>query len=310
MAVLALRIVLSVQFIALAIYTFIDIKKTKMDLWHQGKNRCVKNALIGFVTDFFDTLGIGCFAPTMFCFKTFKSLPKDAQGNDRDDLVPGTLNIGHCWPVITEALLFMDFVAVEPLTLVGLLVAAAVGGIVGAGWVTKWPVNKVRYAISVCLVLTAIVVVMRQFSLGPYANTVNEALLGLHGVKLIAALAINFFLGVLMNLGFGLYAPCMGMLLALGMDVGAIFPIMMGSTAIQMPFSSAVFVKEGKYDPVATVMLGVFGILGVLVAYFLVKSMDTTMLLYLVIVIMLYTAVTYFRAALKVTKAEKAKAAK
>lgn len=102
----------------------------------------------------------------------------------------------------------------------------------------------------------------------------------------------------------------MGMLLALGMDVGAIFPIMMGSTAIQMPFSSAVFIKEGKYDPITTVMLGVFGIVGVFTAYFLVKSMDTTLLLYLVICIMIYTAITYFITARKITKARAAKAAK
>ena len=120
-------------------------------------------------------------------------------------------------------------------------------------------------------------------------------MLGLHGIKLVIALAVNFILGVLMNLGFGLYAPCMGMLLALGMDVGAIFPIMMGSTAIQMPFSSTVFIREGKYDPKAVVMLGIFGVLGVFTAYFLVKSMDLTLLLYLVIVVMVYTAVVYLR---------------
>ena len=119
-------------------------------------------------------------------------------------------------------------------------------------------------------------------------------MLGLRGIKLIVAITINFVLGMLMNLGFGLYAPCMGMLLALGMDVGAIFPIMMGSTAIQMPFSSTIFIKEGKYDPKAAVMLGIFGIIGVFLAYFLVKSMDVTYLLYIVIFVMIYTAVRYF----------------
>lgn len=305
MAVLILRIILIVQFLWVLVYTAYDIVKTKKHLM-AGKDRYVKNAVIGLITDFFDTLGVGCFAPTMFAFKITGSMPKDENGKDRDDLVPGTLNIGHCWPVITEALLFMDFVAVEPLTLVGLLVAACLGGWIGAGWVSKWKVNTVRIAISVCLLATAVVVIMRQFGIGPYANSANEALLGLHGVKLIAALIINFVLGMLMNLGFGLYAPCMGMLLALGMDVGAIFPIMMGSTAIQMPFSSTIFIKEGKYDPKATVMLGIFGIIGVLIAYFLVKSMDITYLLYIVICVMVYTAIRYLIDGIKGVKAEAA----
>ena len=303
MAVLILRIILIVQFIWILVYTAYDILKTKKHLM-AGKDRYVKNAVIGLITDFFDTLGVGCFAPTMFAFKITGSMPKDEKGRDRDDLVPGTLNVGHSLPVITEALLFLDFVAVEPLTLVGLLAAACLGGWLGAGWVSGWKVNTVRISLAVCLLATAIVVIMKLFGIGPYGGE-NQALLGLRGIKLIVAITINFVLGMLMNLGFGLYAPCMGMLLALGMDVGAIFPIMMGSTAIQMPFSSTIFIKEGKYDPKAAVMLGIFGIIGVFLAYFLVKSMDVTYLLYIVILVMIYTAVRYFIEGIRDIKAER-----
>lgn len=303
MAVLILRIILIVQFIWILVYTAYDILKTKKHLM-AGKDRYVKNAIIGLITDFFDTLGVGCFAPTMFAFKITGSMPKDEKGRDRDDLVPGTLNVGHSLPVITEALLFLDFVAVEPLTLVGLLAAACLGGWLGAGWVSGWKVNTVRISLAICLLATAVVVIMKLFGIGPYGGE-NQALLGLRGIKLIVAIVINFVLGMLMNLGFGLYAPCMGMLLALGMDVGAIFPIMMGSTAIQMPFSSTIFIKEGKYDPKAAVMLGIFGIIGVFLAYFLVKSMDVTYLLYIVIFVMIYTAVRYFIEGIRDIKAER-----
>ena len=303
MAVLILRIILIIQFIWILVYTAYDILKTKKHLM-AGKDRYMKNAVIGLITDFFDTLGVGCFAPTMFAFKITGSMPKDEKGRDRDDLVPGTLNVGHSLPVITEALLFLDFVAVEPLTLVGLLAAACLGGWLGAGWVSGWKVNTVRISLAVCLLATAAVVIMKLFGIGPYAGE-NQALLGLRGIKLIVAIVINFVLGMLMNLGFGLYAPCMGMLLALGMDVGAIFPIMMGSTAIQMPFSSTIFIKEGKYDPKAAVMLGIFGIIGVFLAYFLVKSMDVTYLLYIVIFVMIYTAVRYSIEGIRDIKAER-----
>ena len=303
MVVLVLRIILIVQFLWVLGYIAYDIVNTKKHLM-AGGDRYAKNAVIGLVTDFFDTLGVGSFAPTMFAFKITGSMPKDEKGRDRDDLVPGTLNVGHSLPVITEALLFLNFVAVEPLTLVGLLVAACLGGWIGAGWVSGWKVNTVRISLAVCLLATAIVVIMKLFGIGPYAGE-NEALLGLGGAKFIVALAVNFVLGMLMNLGFGLYAPCMGMLLALGMDVGAIFPIMMGSTAIQMPFSSTIFIKEGKYDPKAAVMLGVFGIIGVFLAYFLVNSMDITYLLYIVICVMIYTAVRYFIEGIRGIKAER-----
>ena len=42
---------------------------------------------IGFVTNFFDTLGIGSFAPTTAVYKFFSMVP--------DRLIPGTLNFGQ-----------------------------------------------------------------------------------------------------------------------------------------------------------------------------------------------------------------------
>jgi hypothetical protein len=58
---------------------------------------------IGLVTNFFDTLGIGSFAPTTAIFKFFKMVP--------DRLIPGTLNVGHTLPTITQA--FIYTVAIE-----------------------------------------------------------------------------------------------------------------------------------------------------------------------------------------------------
>lgn len=301
MTILVIRAVLAAEFLWVLIAAGRDIARRRAQL--RGRERYAAGALIGFVTDFFDTLGIGSFAPSLFAFKALRALPRDSQGRDRDDLAPGTLNVGHALPVIVEALLFMDFVRIEPLTLAGMLVAACLGGLLGARWVSALPVNAVRLALAACLLLTAAVVLMKQLGVGPYAGE-NAALLGLHGWRLAAALGGNFLLGVLMNLGFGLYAPCMGLLLALGMDVGAIFPIMMGSTAIQMPFSAAVFLRQGKYDPKLAVMLGSCGILGVLAAYFLVRRMELTVLLYVVVAVMVYTAAVYLRDALRARRTE------
>jgi hypothetical protein len=41
---------------------------------------------IGFVTNFFDTLGIGSYAPTTALFRFFKLVP--------DEKIPGTLTLG------------------------------------------------------------------------------------------------------------------------------------------------------------------------------------------------------------------------
>ncbi len=64
---------------------------------------------IGFVTNFFDTLGIGSFATTTSLFKFLRFVP--------DERIPGTLNVGHALPTIVEAGIFIDIVPVEPPTL-------------------------------------------------------------------------------------------------------------------------------------------------------------------------------------------------
>ncbi len=81
--------------------------------------------LIGFVTNFFDTLGIGSFAPTTSIFKLKRLVP--------DELIPGTLNVGHALPTIAEAFVFIAIVEVEPLTLAGMIAASVAGAWLGAG---------------------------------------------------------------------------------------------------------------------------------------------------------------------------------
>ena len=53
---------------------------------------------IGFITNFFDALGIGNFASTTAAFKLLKRMP--------DEEIPGTLNAGHTLPVLVEAFIF------------------------------------------------------------------------------------------------------------------------------------------------------------------------------------------------------------
>src|SRR5512135_2816743 len=54
---------------------------------------------LGAVTNFFDTLGIGSFAPTTAWIKFRKLVP--------DSFIPATLNVGHCLPSVAEALIFI-----------------------------------------------------------------------------------------------------------------------------------------------------------------------------------------------------------
>ena len=181
--------------------------------------------VIGFVTNFFDTLGIGSYAQTTTAFKFWKLVP--------DEQIPGTLNIGHVPPTIVQALIFITGVAVEFRTLLFLIAAACAGAWLGAGIVSGFSRRKVQLGMGTALLGASLVVVAQLFNIVP----AGEAL-GLTGTKLAIGVGVNFVLGALMTLGVGLYAPCMVLISVLGMNPIAAFPIMMGSCAFLMPVAA------------------------------------------------------------------------
>lgn len=263
---------------------------TGEEQWEFGKKHAIITAIIGFVANFLDTLGIGSFAPSSAAFKMTKSVD--------DVLVPGTLNVGDTVPVCVEAFLFFGFVEMDVLTLVLMLVASVLGSALMANIVSKFDRKKVRYALFVGLFLLATSVLMKVMAWGPF-GTVGTAL-ELRGVKLVIAVVGNFIFGALMSIGVGLYAPCMAMVLALGMDAGCAFPAMMGSCAYLMAFGNGPkFIAEGRYDMFASWMQAIFGACGVFVAYLFVESLSLNTLTKVIVLIVYFTAFLYLHDAIK-----------
>jgi uncharacterized membrane protein YfcA len=95
-----------------------------------------------------------------------------------------------------------------------------------------------------------------------------------------------------------LYAPCLILVSLLGLNERTGFPIMMGSCAFLMPIAGMRFIKQGSYSLRASVVLALAGIPAVLIAAFIVKEMSLTAVRWLVVVVVVYTAVTMLRSAL------------
>lgn len=277
----------------------------------------VATSIIGFVANFFDTLGIGSFAPSSSAFKLTKSVD--------DLLVPGTLNVGDTVPVCLEAFLFFTAFNIDPMTCVILCAAATVGAFLGASIVSKWDRQMVRWGMGVGLFILAVIMLLKQIKFGPFGagniqytadqvGTIVNGLKiaqvgediaanGLVGGKLIFATIVNFFLGALMCLGVGLYAPCMALCVVIGLHTGMAFPIMMGSCAYLMAFGNGPkFIMEGRYDIVACWTQAIAGGIGVFVAYYIVKSLPLTTLTWIVIIVCFLTSVLYFKDATTMNK--------
>jgi uncharacterized membrane protein YfcA len=240
--------------------------------------------LIGVLTDFLDTLGIGSFAPTTALFRFLRLVP--------DRLIPGTLNVGHALPSIAQALVFIAIVKVEARTLTLMIVASVVGAWLGAGIVARWSRRRVQLGMG-CALLVAAALMLRQLVAGTPGGADAIAL---HGGRLVLGAAGNFVLGVLMTIGIGLYGPCMILVSLLGMNATAAFPIMMGSCAFLMPIAGVRFMRAGAYAPRAALGLTLGGIPAVLVAAFVVRSLPLGAVRVLVLVVALYTALVMLRA--------------
>jgi uncharacterized membrane protein YfcA len=234
--------------------------------------------LVGFVTAFLDTLGIGSFATTTAAYKLRKMVPVK--------LIPGTLNVGHTLATIAQAFIYTKIVPVDSQTLILLIAAACLGSWIGAGVVVHWPRRKIQIGMGSALLVAAPLIVLSALKIIPGGGQA----LGLTGAKLALGMAGNFLFGALMMLGIGLYAPCMIMVALLGMDPRAAFPIMMGSCAFLMPICSLQFVRTRTYHVQAAWGLVLGGVPAVLIAAYIVESLPLGAVSWLVAAVVIYTS--------------------
>lgn len=240
---------------------------------------------LGAVTNFFDTLGIGSFAPTTAYLKLRGLVP--------DSFIPGTLNTGHALPTVVQALVFIHLVQVDPLLLAACILAAVGGAILGAPLVVRLPVRIVQAIVGVAMLIAAGLYAMANLDLLPAGGDA----LALRGPLLVVAVAVHFLLGALMAFGIGLYAPSLILLSLMGLNPAAAFPVMMGACAFLMPVTGMRFVRTERIDLRVVLGLAVGGVPAVLLAAYVVKSLPLATLRWGVVVVVLYAAALLLRAA-------------
>ena len=244
---------------------------------------------LGAIVCFFDTLGIGSFAPTTAWLKFRKLVP--------DRLIPPTILVGLTAGAVVESIIFLLQlgVKVDPVLLVGCIIACTTGGLIGAPLVHKTRVWIVQLIVAIGLTLAAIAYAMTNLDLMPGGGTATSLPLSLT----VLAIAANFMFGVLLNYGVGNYAPTLVALSLMGMNPRLCFPIMAGAAALMGSTASIRHINTGNLDLRVVMGLTIAGIPAVFVAAYLVVSMKIELLRWLVLVVVLYAAAIMLHAALK-----------
>ena len=285
----AATILLIIMWIFAAVFFVVLVRDVLAHKDELDKTKLGYNSIISMIANFFDTLGIGSYAIATSAWKFNKSV--------RDDLIPGTLNVAFGIPICVEATITMTRIEMDSLTLVLMIAAAIIGSILGAKIISKLDIMKIRVVMGVALIIVAAITLCKINAVGPFG--ILGSARGLEGGMLVVGVVANFILGILMSAGIGLYAPCMAIVLLLGMSADVAFPVMMGSCAYLCPACGITFIKEGKYNRASTIPMIFTGAIGVLIAGFIVTSLPLTVLTYLVCVVMVICAVMFFHDAKK-----------
>ena len=270
-----------------SIYLYKDLADHKYRL--EKQTSFLITSIIGFITNFFDTLGIGSFAPLTALLRGFKQI--------QDKLIPGTLNVSVTIPVMIEAFVFITIIEVEKTTLFYMVLAAIIGSAFGAVIVSNLSEKLIQRIMGIALIITAFLMLSGQMEWIKELGAGKA--IGLTGIKLIIAVLVNIALGAFQAAGIGMYAPSMALVYLLGMSPAVAFPLMMASSAFALPSASIRFIKEQAYNRKAAISITLSGIIGVLIAAFIVKSLDVYVLTWVVIIVIIYTGITLIKSGFK-----------
>ncbi|WP_062532083.1 sulfite exporter TauE/SafE family protein [Jeotgalibaca dankookensis] len=264
------------------VFAFVkDLINHKGEVMNEPANN-IALPFASFFTFLLSTFGISDFAIGTVLYRKLNwvSLKK----------LPGTLNAQCVIPVAVMALSYITSIEVGVKTLAVCIVSQVIGAYIGPRFVVKLPEKTIKQFVSIGLTIAALLILAGKFNLIPSNGTATE----LYGIKLVTAAVLLFAYGALNNIGIGSYALTMATVYALGMNPAAAFPIMMGACTFSVPIGSMQFVKFGEYSRKITLSAATFGVLGVLTAVYFVKSLNTGMLQWLVIVVLFYTAISMF----------------
>lgn len=233
----------------------------------------------GIIAFFMDTIGVGSFACNIALAKYFKTF--------KDKELPGMVSGAQIVPGALEALFFLGLIQVDSLTLIVLIIATCLGGIFGAIIISKLNAQAIRLIMLFAFPAIILLILSNEFHWLPIGG--NK--IALQGNELMFGFIGLFVAGLLTSAGVGLFALVQAVLFCLGMSPLVAFPIMTTAGALQQPLTTGIFVLKNKVPLKKSLLIGLYGVIGVLVAIPTITHLNTTKLHGLLIIVMTYNTV-------------------
>ncbi len=249
-----------------------DVKKEKGNVFYL--------AVAEVVTWFLATFGVSDTALNMLFFRVKNTVDIKS--------LPSTIIVGATVPLCFMSYTYIGTTKVDSVTLFALVISQAIGSFCGAKIITRLDVDKMKFLMSIALFSSASLIFAKRFLFGIDGGN----MIGLPMVPLIISIIVVFLLGALNMFGLGPTTPTIALLLLFGMNASAVYPIVMTANAIGCIVACISFIRAGNYHKKVSLITSIMGVVGVFLAVKLVKNMNLDVLQILMILILIYNAVT------------------
>lgn len=256
-----------------------DMYKHRAEIFREPGNN-IAMSIYSFFLFLLSALGISDYAISEAVYPKTHWVPTKK--------LPGTLSVQCTIPAAIMALAFVKSVKLDILTLIIPIICQALGSYIFPRFAVRLPVKTIKRIMAIGLLLAGFFIVAGKVGWVPAGGAAT----GLHGWKLLVLALLTFLAGCLNTIGIGSYSIVMVTVYMLGMNPIASYPIMMGASGFSVPLGSSQFVKMGAYSRKISLFTSIFGSLGVLVAVFFVKNLNISVLQWIVVVVVVYSAVT------------------
>lgn len=274
------------------IYVFVKDLKANTDKIKEEKNNPIIMSISQFFIYFLTTFGISDFAIGASLYPKMKWV--------EDRKLPGTFNTACVVPVFALAIIYITNVQVGWVTLAVPIICQVAGAYFSHGFIMKLSQEKIQRLVVIGLLIAGAIILLGKFNLMPVGGDKTS----LEPFKLVILGVLSFVYGGFNNMGIGAYPLIMATVYALGLNPIVAFPIMMGSCAMSVPIGAVKFIKMESYSRRVTMFSATFGLIGVIFASLFVKSLDISMLQWLALIVIMYSAFTMILAIRKESQLE------
>lgn len=180
---------------------------------------------VGFIFGFFDTLGVGGFAPTLAYLKNFEKI--------KISEIPDILLLSFALPTVFQTFIFISSIKISSRLLVLGIIFPILGYAIFKHLKKYIHEKHIKNIVGFGLIFSGVIAIIQN--IGLISSSVNSEYIAINK-EIIIYIAI-FFFGALTNFGVGNFSPTLILFELLGIDPRLGFPIMMGACAVIMLIS-------------------------------------------------------------------------